>query len=136
MKSRQIAVYLLYDEQKRILLQERTDDSPSFPGQWSFFGRRIEEGESPEKAVKREALEEVNASLEDPIFVLKVNPGHPPADYGLHVFVEKCRDKSSLRLMEGKGWDWFTLEEASELDLPSQDKTALHYLQENNQLFI
>jgi len=50
---KKIALVILYDSKKRLLLQHRSDDSKVLPGYWGFFGGNIEKGETPEKAVKR-----------------------------------------------------------------------------------
>ena len=45
MAEKQVSVLLLYDDQNRILLQHRTEDAPTFPTHWAFFGGGIEPGE-------------------------------------------------------------------------------------------
>ncbi|HIH17265.1 MAG: 7,8-dihydro-8-oxoguanine triphosphatase [archaeon GW2011_AR6] len=60
---RDVAVIILYDNKKRILLQHRGKNSPRLPGYWAFFGGGIEKGETPEQAVRRECKEELNYIL-------------------------------------------------------------------------
>ena len=50
---RNVAVLALYDKDKRILLQHRDEGIHTFQGYWCIFGGGIEQGESPEEAVKR-----------------------------------------------------------------------------------
>jgi 8-oxo-dGTP diphosphatase len=51
---------LLMDEQGRLVIQLR-DDKPGlpFPNCWSTLGGRIEHGETPEQAIRRELIEEI-----------------------------------------------------------------------------
>ncbi len=56
----EVAVAILYQE-NRFLLQLR-DDVPGivYPGQWGFFGGHLEAGETPLAALKRELQEEIS----------------------------------------------------------------------------
>lgn len=57
--SPQVAIAILYQGNK-FLLQLR-DDKPTiyWPGQWAFFGGRLEPGELPDVAMRRELTEEI-----------------------------------------------------------------------------
>jgi 8-oxo-dGTP diphosphatase len=66
-KKRQLTVViaLIADENGSILLQKRVDLMiPSADGKWEFPGGRIDYGELPEEAIKRECLEEINCEIE------------------------------------------------------------------------
>lgn len=49
MKTRNVALIIFYDENKRILLQDRLNIS-KYGEEWGFFGGEIKEGETPEEA--------------------------------------------------------------------------------------
>lgn len=53
---RTVAVFVLFDSKGRVLLQRKAKDSKVLPNQWAFFGGGIEEGETPEQALQREAI--------------------------------------------------------------------------------
>ena len=48
-----------------MLLQHKAKDSKVLPNQWAFFGGGIDEGETPEQAVRREAKEELGIGLKN-----------------------------------------------------------------------
>lgn len=55
---------ILVNPQGQILLQQR-DDKPGlpFPNCWTTFGGAIEDGETPDEAIRRELLEEIGLDL-------------------------------------------------------------------------
>lgn len=61
---RRVAAVLLVDRSGRILLQLRSADAPASPGQWSFPGGGIEQGEEPEEAARRELREETGLRVD------------------------------------------------------------------------
>lgn len=63
------AMGILYNEEKGLLLEERTDT-----GEWCTPGGAIELGESLEDALKREIKEETNLDIANPkLFDIKAN---------------------------------------------------------------
>jgi 8-oxo-dGTP pyrophosphatase MutT (NUDIX family) len=53
-----VALVLLEDPSGAVLMQHRDQDIAVSPGQWTLPGGRIEAGETPEEAARRELLEE------------------------------------------------------------------------------
>lgn len=70
---RNVSIIILYDKDKKVLLQHRSDEAKRLPGYWAFFGGGIEAGETPEQAVKRETLEELDYVLDNPKLIWKQN---------------------------------------------------------------
>lgn len=125
---REVAVILLYDKEKRILLQHRSDDAKKLPGYWTFFGGGIKSGETPLEAVKREAQEELEYSLHNPRHVLtqefQGKDNHGTKD----VFMEKYDSSQELILREGKAMGWKTIKETKKLKMVAHDKDVLEQI--------
>lgn len=62
-----VAGALLIDAEGRVLLQHRGLDAPTSPDTWGTPGGHIEEGESPEEALRRELLEETGLRITAPL---------------------------------------------------------------------
>lgn len=63
--QRPVAVALVLNADGRILLQQRHDQNiPSANGKWEFPGGKVEFGESPEDAARREVKEETGCDVE------------------------------------------------------------------------
>ncbi|NDF12979.1 MAG: (deoxy)nucleoside triphosphate pyrophosphohydrolase [Proteobacteria bacterium] len=56
------AAVALVDRDKRVLIAERPQGK-YMAGYWEFPGGKLEEGETPEQALKREVMEELGISL-------------------------------------------------------------------------
>ncbi|MBD2450212.1 NUDIX hydrolase [Nostoc sp. FACHB-152] len=63
MTKPEVAIAILYQDNK--YLMQLRDNIPTIPapGCWAFFGGHIEPGETPEVAVKREIIEEIGYEL-------------------------------------------------------------------------
>ncbi len=64
MKIEKRTLIILKSEDGRILLQHKDAGHKTLTNHWCFFGGSIEEGETPEQAVRREAKEELQIELD------------------------------------------------------------------------
>lgn len=65
-----ISVILVIRCQGKFLLVQRSENDDIFPGFWQNMGGKIEVGETVEKAIAREMMEEVGLDLEStPVFL-------------------------------------------------------------------
>lgn len=121
-----VALIVLYDDQRHVLLQHRSDDAPFFPGYWAFFGGGFEQGETSLDAVIRETGEELCYSLAAPQFVMEQPFSVNGLDCRMYLFVERYYgDKNKLQLCEGQGWGWFAAGETEQLLMTEHDRRAL-----------
>jgi mutator protein MutT len=59
------ALAVIVNDNNEILLLQRANDGGWGSGQWALVGGKIEEGETPEEACKREVFEETNITIND-----------------------------------------------------------------------
>lgn len=65
MIERRIAVVFVVDPHGRVLMQHRSRSAAVSPNQWTMPGGKIEEGEQPIEAARREVLEETGLTVTD-----------------------------------------------------------------------
>lgn len=123
-----VAVILLYDAQKRILLQHRDDKSARLPGYWAFFGGEIKKGESPKDAVIRETFEELHYQLKSPVQRANQKISWEEIRGTMHVFMEEYDPSQEITLREGKGMGWFSIPETITLKMVDYDREVLKSL--------
>ena len=113
-KDRPQCGLILENSEGEILLQLR-DNKPGlpYPDCWGTFGGQIEEGETPEGAIRREIKEELNYELRNPEYL-----GNFPFDgYDIHMFMKRDTDITirDLTVREGQRGEFLTLEEVIQL---------------------
>ena len=125
---KQVSAYLLYDDNNRVLLMRRTDDAPTNPGLWGFFGGKIEDDETPETAVKREAQEELKINLKN----VKLFKTYKQEDqYGKqirHVFIGQLNhslDELRVNQNEGQDLNLFSLDDLNNVKISINDLAIL-----------
>jgi 8-oxo-dGTP diphosphatase len=128
--AKNLAIIILYDKDKKILLQHRTEDAKNLPGYWAFFGGGIEAGETPEKAVRRETLEELNYTLQNPRLILKQDFLWKNETNEKHIFMEEYDPSKKLTLCEGQNLGWFHLSEIDGLKIIDHDIEVLKYIKD------
>lgn len=132
MEKRQVSLIILYDNEGRCLLQHRTDDAKLLPGHWAFFGGGIKQGETPEEALKRESVEEINFEPQSPKLFVEEDFKVDDTEGHLFVYIESYDgDKSKLILNEGQGWGWFSGDELSGLKMIPRDRDLINRICEH-----
>ena len=112
----------------RILLQYRNKDNKWNQDSWSEFGGQIEEGETPEKAVKRELKEELGLELVDLKFFKKYKLQRKKGIYEQFVFTASLNyslDKLKKQQKEGKDLALFTYKEIENLKMADYTRKIL-----------
>ena len=111
---RNLALFVLYNKEGKILMQHRTDDAPRFPGLWGFFGGGIEQGESPKQALLREIKEELNLVVSNPQLILTTDFKDDVYEGKRYVFKGQYYGEP-LELLEGQAMKWCTVLELKAL---------------------
>ena len=110
-----------------MLLQHRTSDACRLPNYWAFFGGGIEQGESPERALEREILEELSYQVQSPYYLMAQTFREEEDENTKYVFVEKYRDQP-LQLGEGQAMGWFDPDETHGLKMIDHDRVVIDHI--------
>lgn len=107
---------VIVDERGRVLLLRRSEDRRYAPGQWCWPGGKIEEGEAPEEALRRELREELDVEVE---IIRPGTPYHlktPHAHWEVFPFLCRLNGEFTLQGDEHLEARWVCLEELEEYD--------------------
>lgn len=127
-QKRFVSNVLIFDENNRVLLQHRDDGIAILPGHWSFFGGAIDEGETPEEAVKREAIEELEYTLTNPRLVMTQEFDTDVHIITRYIYIEKYNPIVKLVLHEGQGMGWYKHGDMGNLKIDKFDKEAIDFV--------
>jgi len=126
----QVVAAVLRDAEGRLLLQQCLPHK-RHAGLWEFPGGKVEDKEEQRLALCREVLEELGLEL-DPAALEPAGVAEEPPQDGRPGLVLKLYTATAWRGepegREGQRWGWFTLAEATALDLPPMDRALLEAL--------
>jgi 8-oxo-dGTP diphosphatase len=117
-------------EKGKILVTQRKKDS-SWGLLWEFPGGKVEEGEDPRRALRRELKEELDVEADvgglfDAVFHLY--PASP-----ILLLIYRCRiEKGSLKPVGCHALRWVTPGELGELPMPPADDPVRKHLESSN----
>lgn len=123
------ALIVFYDEQHRVLLQNRTNiigaRSP-----WGFFGGKLEEGETAEEAVVRETKEELKYTLTTfSLLGTFTDVDEHDCEVTLSVFTAPFPGMNKLVLCEGADMRLFSVQEVRSIGMSRRDNKVLDDLE-------
>ncbi len=124
-----VSFIILYDDDKRILMQHRNSDAPTSPNHWGFFGGGIKEKETSSQAVIREAYEELEIELENPRLFYEEYVNIKNKEHTNFYFIEKIKDKSKIVLHEGQEMKWIFPNEIEKLLAKSYVKKVMKIIE-------
>ena len=119
-----VVAALLRDEAGRLLLQQALPNK-RHAGQWEFPGGKVESGESPRFALRREISEELGLTIPECAmvpagFADEAGGSDGPA---IVLILYDCLEwMGEPQSREGQAWSWFTADEAAALPLPAIDR--------------
>lgn len=126
--GRNVSLILLFDKDKRILLQHRSKDAKRLPDFWGFFGGGIEEGETPEQALIRESKEELDYTPQKPRLVMQQEFEYKNVNNKKYVYMEEYDNSIELHQHEGQDMGWFTLDDTKNLKMIDHDREVIEYI--------
>ena len=122
----QAAVGILTDG-RRIFLQKRPPGG-LMANLWEFPGGKLEEGETPRKALRRELLEELGICVRGERKVGVFRHSYTRFSVTLHVFLVRVKEASALpdpETLAGRPAGWFSPREARSLPMPAANVKIL-----------
>lgn len=103
-KNVNVAAAIITREDGSFLLGQRAADT-FYPGYWEFPGGKVEEGESPEQALKRELKEELGIEINKPLPWLIREHSYEHAHVRLHFFlVNNWQGEMKPHVHTGLAW--------------------------------
>ena len=126
MKTIQVVAAVIF-EGDRIFATQR--GYGEFADGWEFPGGKIEPGESPQEALRREILEELETEIEVGEPVLTVEMEYP--DFGLHMQCFHARILKGVPVLkEHKAARWLGPEELESIEWLPADRAVIEKLKE------
>jgi 8-oxo-dGTP diphosphatase len=125
MKKIEVVAAIIHDEKERIFATQR--GYGDFKDGWEFPGGKMEPGESPEEALKREILEELDTRIVVERLVQTVDFDYPKFHLTMHCFW--CLvENGSLTLKEHEAARWLSKEQLESIDWLPADKVVVDEL--------
>ncbi len=116
-----VAACALLDTDGRILMTQRPSGK-KHAGLWEFPGGKIEDGETPEQALRRELWEEVGIEPCERCFQTFSFASHDYGDFHLLMPLYLCRQWDGIaRPKEGQRIKWIYPDDLPKLDLVPAD---------------
>ena len=108
MKNIEVVAAIIHDNDNRIFATQR--GSGDWKDWWEFPGGKIELGETPEEALKREILEELDTKIAVERLVDTVNWDYPKFHLTMHCY--RCEVvEGELSLLEHEAARWLSFEQ-------------------------
>ncbi len=130
MKHVLVSAVALIDDDGRILLAQRPEGK-ALAGMWEFPGGKVEQGESPEAALRREIKEELGIDLCDSCLAPFTFVTHDYEDFSLLMLLYLCRNWEGIpQGLEGQQLTWRRANEMDTLPMPPADKPIVAMLRD------
>jgi 8-oxo-dGTP diphosphatase len=125
MKQIEVVAAIIHDDEGRIFATQR--GYGDFKDGWEFPGGKMELGETPEDALIREILEELETRIVVESFVQTVEWDYPKFHLTMHCYW--CRvDSGSLTLKEHEAARWLNREQLESVDWLPADRAVVERL--------
>ena len=102
MKTIEVVAAIIRDDSGRIFATQR--GYGDWKDWWEFPGGKIEAGETPHQALKREIREELDAEIEVGVLLRTIDYDYPNFHLTMHCFL--CRLEGDVKLLEHEAAKW------------------------------
>lgn len=120
-----VSAVVMVDVEGRILIAQRPEGK-NMAGLWEFPGGKIEDGETPERALIRELKEELNIDTTESCLAAFTFASHTYEDFHLLMPVYLCRKwDGTMQPREGQNLKWVKIEELKNYPMPPADEPLL-----------
>jgi len=119
MKRIEVVAAIIHDEEGRVFATQR--GYGEWKDYWEFPGGKMEAGESPEEALRREIWEELETRIEVERLVKTVEYDYPQFHLTMHCFL-CCVESGHLELKEHEAARWLAPEELGSVEWLPADK--------------
>ena len=127
MKVIEVVAAIIHDEEGRIFATQR-GYGPMKDG-WEFPGGKMESGETPEEALKREIWEELDTRIEVEQLFETIDYDYPDFHLTMHCYFCKV-ESGKLTLKEHEAARWLTKEQLSRINWLPADRSIIRRLTE------
>ena len=125
MKQIEVVAAIILDEQGRIFATQR--GYGDWKDWWEFPGGKMELGETPQQALKREIYEELDAEIEVGELLRTIDYDYPKFHLTMHCF--KCKlTNSHITLLEHEAAKWLAPDKLQSVKWLPADKDIIDEL--------
>jgi len=125
-----VAAAALVDRDNRVLISKRPEGK-SLGGLWEFPGGKVDPGETPEAALRRELAEELAIDVCETCLAPFTFASHSYADFHLLMPLYLCRNwEGEIEPQEGQEIAWVRANRLSSYPMPPADAPLIPWLRD------
>ena len=125
MKIMEVVASIIHDDEGRIFSTQR--GYGEWKDWWEFPGGKMEQGETPEMALKREIREELSAEISVETYFCTVEYDYPLFHLIMHCYLCSLME-NTIHLNEHKAAKWLTKDEWDNVNWLPADKQIIEKL--------
>ncbi|MBP0969382.1 MAG: (deoxy)nucleoside triphosphate pyrophosphohydrolase [Oscillospiraceae bacterium] len=123
-KTVSVVAAVIHDSSRVFATQRGYGD---YKDRWEFPGGKVEQGETPEQALRREILEELDTVVKVEDFIARIEYDCPDFRLSMDCYMASV-ESGSLTLLEHESSRWIALDELDSVNWLPADWLLLPYL--------